>query len=439
MTNEGEKVRLPWGKDDSLVFSFPEGWKLRAVLQPESPSKLPKLDDEVDRAMKNPIGSPPLHEFARRGRTACVLIDDRTRPTPVRAVLPRVIQELNQAGVPDKDMVILITLGTHRDMTEEEIAERAGPEIVKRIRTVNHHYLDKDEIVFVGKSPTHGVPVTINKQVVESDTIVSVGCIESHEQAGVGGGFKNFMPGVAGPEPIHFTHTAKFQKPERISSSGMPKERCRFRQAVDECGALLGPKVFIVNTVLDPIRTVAVVAGDPVKAHEEGRKIFERMAAVQLDEPASVVIADAHPLDIDLRTSMKACFNASAALEPGGLLITVSKVPESLGDLRLPESLPSITKWIIRNIPQKLLEPLATRINTSPDQAAGSVSLMKILKTAEAWLYLTSMTSGVSALQAMGIEFFTDMTALLERAHKIKPRADVVILPKAGASFIAWD
>ncbi len=439
MTKELENLSLPWGKDGAISFSLPEGWKLREVLQPGGPSEIPDIEDELDRAMKNPIGSPRLHEFARRGKTACVLIDDRTRPTPVRAVLPRVIQELNQAGVRDEDIVILISLGTHRDMTEDEIMDHVGPEIVKRIRVINHHYMDKDQIVFVGKTPTHGVPVTFNKLVVESDTVVAVGCIESHEQAGVGGGFKNFMPGVAGPEPIFFTHNAKFQKPERISSSGMPRERCRFRQAVDECGALLGPKVYIINTVLDPIRIVSVVCGDPIKAHEEGRKILEHMAAVRLEEPADVVIADAHPLDIDLRTSMKACFNGSAALKPGGIFITVSKAPEGLGDLRLPKGLPSTAKWVIKKTPLAILEPVALRVNKSPDQAAGTLSLMKILKTADAWLYMTSMTSGVQALQALGIEFFTDMNTLLARAHKLKPEADVVILPKAGASFIAWD
>jgi hypothetical protein len=46
----------------------------------------------------------------------------------------------------------------------------------------------------------------------------------------------------------------------------MPKSQCRRRQAVDECGALLGPQVFIVNTVMGG----AVVAGDPLRAHDAG-------------------------------------------------------------------------------------------------------------------------------------------------------------------------
>jgi nickel-dependent lactate racemase len=439
MAEEADRISLPWGKTDTIEFQVPQGWNIKDILQPQSPPEIPEMQAELDKAMNNPVGLPRLKEFARRGKTACVVIDDRTRPTPVSMLIPRVIQELNQAGVKDEDITILIALGTHRFMTEDEIAERIGPDIPGRIRIVNHDYMNKSEIVSVGKTPTHGVPVTFNRLVKEADTVVSIGCIESHEQAGVGGGHKNLMPGVAGPEPIHFTHNASFQKPERISSSGMPRERCRFRQAVDECGGLLGDKVFIVNTVLEPIRTVAIVAGDPIKAHAEGRKIFESMAAVSLPERAEVVIADAHPLDLDLRTSMKACFNASAALARGGLFITISRAPEGLGDLRLPASLPPGARAIIKKAPLKALELLSSRINTSPDQAAGSVSLMKILKAADAWLYLTSDTSGVKALQSMGIEFFTDLNSLAERAKEIKPNAEAVVLPKAGASFIAWD
>lgn len=436
MTNE---LRLPWGKDETIKFPLPDGWNLKAVLEPDRPAQLPEFDKELDRAMVNPIGSTRLGEFARRGKSACVIIDDRTRPTPVGAILPRAIEEIHQAGIQDNNIVILIALGTHRDMTDDEIRKRVGEDIARKYRVVNHHYLDKNDLVHVGNTPTHGIPVTLNRLAVEADTVLSIGCIEAHEQAGAGGGYKNIMPGIAGAEPIHATHTAKFQKPDRISSSGMPKSKCRFRQAVDEAGALLGPKVFIVNTVLDPVNIVAIVAGDPIAAHEAGRKIHEKMAAVKLDAPADVVIADARPLDIDLRVSMKACFNASPALKPGGLFISVSSAHEGLGDLRVPPGLPNGAKSFIKKMPMAIMEPLAMRINKSPDQAAGTISVIKLLKTAERWLYLTSIPGGVPAFKSIGIEFFNDMTALLARAREIKPIADVVVLPHAGASFIAWD
>lgn len=433
-----ESIHLPWGPNQSIGLDLPGGWSVRAVLEPDRPTSLPDFDRELDRAMKNPIGSPPLHEFARRGKTACVVVDDRTRPTPVSAILPRVMEELGQAGIKDEDISILIALGTHREMTEEEIEQRVGAAMARRFKVRNHSYHDPGMIVAVGRTPTHDIPTAFNRLVVEADTVVLVGCIEAHEAAGFGGGYKVLMPGVSGPASVKATHDPGFQKPPRISLSGMPREQCRFRQALDECGALLGPKVFMVNTVLDPVRTVAVVAGDPLPAHAQGVGIYSRMAEVSLDRPADVVIAGAAPLDLELRLSMKACFNAACALEPGGLFITVSRAMEGLGDLRLPK-IPAVTRKILKAAPIKLIERLALALNPSPDQAIGTASLVKILKTAKAWLYLTPEIEGIDALRNMGIDFFSEPEALMARAAELYPRAEVVVMPQGGASFIGWD
>jgi len=77
----GAKLCLPWGDDDEIELRLPPGWRPREVLVPHRPERVPELADELSRALRQPIGLPPLHEFARRGQTACVVVDDRTRPT----------------------------------------------------------------------------------------------------------------------------------------------------------------------------------------------------------------------------------------------------------------------------------------------------------------------------------------------------------------------
>ena len=432
-----ENIRLPWGNDDEIGLALPRGWKLREVLVPNHLEALPVLADELERALRQPIGLPPLSTFARRGPTACVVVDDRTRPTPVAAILPRVLRELNDAGVTDDKITVLIALGTHRDMTEAELVERLGREAMGRVKVVNHS-MDPSALADLGRTPTDGIPVTLNRLLVAADTVVSIGVIEAHEQAGFGGGYKNLMPGCAGWEPIRATHNSAFQKPERISSAGMPRSRCKFRRAVDECGALLGPKVWIVNVVLDPVKVIAVVAGDPIAAHEAGTEMIARMAAVRLSGPADVVIAGSSPLDLDLRLSFKACFNAAAALKPGGLFISVSKASEGMGDLRMPKRLLPIARPLIRLIPTGIVERLSANYVPTPDLAAGTISLLKLIKAGRAWLFLTAADE-VNVLKNCGIDFFKDPAALMARAQELLPTAEVVALPRAGASYIAWD
>lgn len=432
-----EKITAPWGPRESVSLDLPKGWRLREILEPQAPASVPLLAEELDRAMRAPIGLPALHEFARGKKSAAVVVDDRTRPTPVSAILPRVWSELAAAGVPESAVVVVIATGTHRDMTPEEIQVRLGADFAARFRVIAHHHRDHAANVRVGTTPTHGVPCAMNREVVAAELVVSIGCIEAHEQAGVGGGYKNLMPGVAGLETIRFTHHPKYQDPPRVSSSGMPKRICKFRQAVDECGALLGPKVYIVNTVMVREQVIAVVAGDPLLAHAEGRALYEALARVRPSGPAEVVITGARPLDLDLRLTLKACFNAAAALKPGGLMICVSHTPDGLGDLRLPK-LPTWAKTVARNIPKSLRAPLALRVNASPDQAAGAMSLLRMIQDRTELFFLSSIPH-VPAFENLGLRFFTDPTELLEAAIALKPEAEVTVLPQGGASFVAWE
>ncbi len=434
------RVSIPWGKEGSVDFDLPSGWDLREVLEPRVPESPLPVESQVDEAMDKPIGLPPLSEFARGKASAAIVVDDRTRPTPVARMMPRVIRELEAAGVPDDKIKLLMALGTHRPMTDEEIEERVGTEAFRRFKYINHDCHDKSRLQFMGRTPTRGIPFSVNRAAAEAEVVVLIGCIESHEMAGVGGGYKNVMPGVAGFEAILATHNRKFQRPTRVSNGGMPWESCVFRRTLDECGELLGPKTFILNAVTLGDAVEAIVAGHPRKAHDAGRAAYVKMTEVRLDRgPADVVIAGASPLDVDLRVTMKSLFNAAAALKKGGLLISVSATPEGLGDLRLPKSLPSGAKKVVKKIPMGLLEPVALRVNPSPDQAHGTLSLVTMLRDFRAILMLNSSGKMAPALAGMGIEFFDQAGPLLDRAAEIMPSAEVVVLPHAGASFIAWD
>ncbi|MBN2552858.1 MAG: DUF2088 domain-containing protein, partial [Spirochaetales bacterium] len=92
------------------------------------------LSAEIRDALEHPIGCPPLRETAGAGDTVALLVDDLTRPTPAHAILPVVIAELLAAGVRKKDISIVIALGSHRPMSDKEIAAKVGCSIVEEHR-----------------------------------------------------------------------------------------------------------------------------------------------------------------------------------------------------------------------------------------------------------------------------------------------------------------
>jgi len=85
----------------------------------------------IEGALRNPIGAPRLRALVRPGERVLLLPDDVTRATPAHRVLPFIIEELAAADVPDADIRVLISLGTHRRMTEAELTVKLGPEGVR--------------------------------------------------------------------------------------------------------------------------------------------------------------------------------------------------------------------------------------------------------------------------------------------------------------------
>ena len=116
-------LTLPWGKEE-LSLSLPDDWHLAGVLDPSTFPGVRGAMDHVRLGLMEPIGSPCLADLARAGMRVVLVIDDLSRPTPVGRILPGVLEELAQGGVRWEDITLVVALGLHRPMEEDEISER---------------------------------------------------------------------------------------------------------------------------------------------------------------------------------------------------------------------------------------------------------------------------------------------------------------------------
>ena len=80
-------------------------------------------------ALQHPIGSPPLKDLVKPEQKVVIVTSDLTRPCPNAIILPPLIQALNDAGVPDDNISIVIALGLHRKMTPEELQKSVGDDL----------------------------------------------------------------------------------------------------------------------------------------------------------------------------------------------------------------------------------------------------------------------------------------------------------------------
>ena len=182
-----KRVTLPYGHEERTV-EIPEE-NLTWIEGPSHAPPIPDIEAAVRHAIRNPIGSPTLAELvARHGKRTLLLVDDSTRSTPQKLILPILLDELNAAGVPDSEISAMIALGTHRRMEHKEIAERVSEAVLHRIPVTNLSHDPKD-FVDLGVTPL-GIPIHVSRRYLESPITIAIGNIIPHMYAGYAGGAK---------------------------------------------------------------------------------------------------------------------------------------------------------------------------------------------------------------------------------------------------------
>lgn len=119
-------------------------------------------------ALDHPIGAPRIENLLRPGQRVCIISDDNTRVTPVRTILQELLPRIEGAGILRRDIFIVIALGSHRPMTQEEIAAKFGQDIVDRYQILNSEFENPDMLTQVGTSEL-GTPIRVYKPAMEAD------------------------------------------------------------------------------------------------------------------------------------------------------------------------------------------------------------------------------------------------------------------------------
>ena len=200
------KVMFPYGHG-RMEYEFPEEGFLGSLVPPlHSYVSKGTPQELVERAVRIPVGCPPLHVLAQGKRRVVILVSDHTRPVPSRLILPVLLAEIRK-GAPKAQITILVATGCHRATTEEELRKKLGPELAGQARVLVH---DCDgPVADCGYLPSGG-RLLLNKTALEADLLVAEGFIEPHFFAGFSGGRKSVLPGIAGRRTVLYNHNAGF-------------------------------------------------------------------------------------------------------------------------------------------------------------------------------------------------------------------------------------
>ena len=282
-----ESIRTAaWYGDHLVRLEFPAEWDV-TVLRPHTPP--PITDAQVLEALEHPIGQPPLRELCRGKSRPLILVDDLNRPTPASIVIPSVLRQFQEAGIPAAQVRILVASGTHRAPERDAILKKVGPSSPCQLLVHN----TTQNLVRMGTT-SFGTPILVNKEVAASDFVMGIGGVYPNNMAGFGGGSKLAL-GVLGFRSIahlHYRH--------KTAGWGSGKIECDFRRDLDEIAALIGLRTIISLCVNADREAVHVTSGDPIRYHREEVAFAIRTFYVPPPRDADVVISNAYPNDVSL-------------------------------------------------------------------------------------------------------------------------------------------
>lgn len=278
-------------------------------------------EEEIKKALKAPVGSKRLKEIVNKDSSVVIMVDDRTRKTPQKLILPFVLEELNSAGVKDNQIKLVIATGTHRDMTKEEILERFGQKIVNRVEIQNHDCHNN----LVDKGLTRrGTRILLNKNVLDADIRIAVGASLPHHPTGWSGGAKMLLPGVAGTETVNAMHLLG------ATEAQLGKVMTPMREEMEDFAKEVRLH-FIVNVILNENNElVKAVSGHFIHAHREIVSWGMKINGVEFREKADITLSSSYPFDYDLTQADKGMFSAERATKPGGEIILLSPCYEGV-------------------------------------------------------------------------------------------------------------
>ena len=279
-----------WSSDEEDTLQFPDDWTINIF----GNQLLPALSDkEIIQRLDEPIDGLRLSSLGNGRKSAIILIDDISRPTPVSNLLSHVIAKLSQAGIPANKIKVLVAGGTHRQAKNEEILMKTGLGIPKEVDILTHDC--KSDCVWIGKTSL-GTPIFINKNVIDSEIKIGIGSVYPHPVAGFSGGNKILALGAAGFETIRVLHDLRRGSNLRTGEINHP-----FRNEINEICEFVGMN-FSINVTLNQSRKISgIFAGHPEKAFSEAVTFVKKNYSVQVDSQADVVVIDMYPFDMDFQ------------------------------------------------------------------------------------------------------------------------------------------
>jgi nickel-dependent lactate racemase len=351
-----QRVELSYDRH-GLAVDLPDELDLRVIRKPAMPV-LPEPEAAIRDALSAPVDKPPLAQLAKGKKSACILICDITRPVPNGLFLPILVRQLLEGGIAAEAITVLVATGLHRPNEGAELEELVGSRwVLDTVSVVNHFARDDAAHVALGATARHGVPVKLDRRLVEAELKIATGLVEPHFMAGYSGGRKVIAPGVAHKDTITTFHSARFM--EHPSAANCVLDGNPLHETQLEIVAMLGGALAL-NTVIDEERNLAFVNFGEIEAsHLAAVDFARRYTEVPVEGTFETVLTSAagYPLDKTYYQTVKGMVAPMGIMAEGAELIIASACSEGMGSAEFVDA----QRRLVTDGPEHFLEAISRK------------------------------------------------------------------------------
>mgnify|MGYP006280038871 CR=1 FL=1 len=292
--------------------------------------------ESLENALESRLESSLAELLQRKPSTAirhvAIAIPDETRPTPVKTILPVLLDKLTSMlpALRSEHFSVIVCGGLHPPPDEAGLQALLPMDKLGAVNVLAHD-ARRSELIDYGPT-SRGTPVAINAHLARADLKIVVGQVDPHQFVGFTGGAKGVVIGAGAEKTIEHNHSLLFEENARVGTlEGNPA-----REDMNEAGRLIGIDLAL-NVVLNPAKEVVdVFAGEPEHVLRQGASLCAKVYGVSLDERFDIIVASCggYPKDITLYQAQKGLNMASQALKPGGKILLLAACEQGVGDQR---------------------------------------------------------------------------------------------------------
>lgn len=325
MENTVKVPELAWYGVSDLELPMPPEWDVE-VLRMAGCERKALTPAEIREAVRNPLGTRPIRELAKDRHQAVIIIDDMTRTTRGARIVPSILEELAEAGIPDGNIRFIVATGCHGALKREDFAKKLGEDVVCRFPVFSHNAFGC--CVKAGRTSL-GLDIYANAEVMACDLKIAIGTVSPHIAAGFSGGGKIILPGICSIETNTALHRSGLEPKNKSGGRPINKydiENNWFRLNMAEAVKIVGLDIKI-DVIIDSLgETVALYNGEPEAAFSEAVKDARNHYLTVKATEKDIVIANTYAKANEMEGGLDIAF--PALKKDGGDVVLIGSAPD---------------------------------------------------------------------------------------------------------------